>query len=181
MGSLHEMSEADFEVLREQLERLHGECWGWALACCRGVEEMAEEVLHMSYHKVLDQRARYDGRAAFKTWFFSVIRLTALDHQRWSVRRWLRFVGLEQAAESMTAAPSAGELMDRRQRCAEVRLALRSLPARQEETLRLVFFHDLTLDEAARVMGVSPGSARQHYERGKTKLRTLLRLSPDDL
>lgn len=174
------MSDAESERLREMLGGLHEECWGWALACCRGAEETAEEVLHMSYHKVLDQRARYDGRAAFKTWLFSVIRLTALDHQRWSVRRWLRFVGLEQAADTAAAVPSAGESMDRRERCAEVRRAMNSLPARQAETLRLVFFHDLKLDEAARVMGISPGSARQHYERGKTKLRDLLQLHPDD-
>ncbi len=135
----------------------------------------------MSYHKVLDQRARYDGRSAFKTWLFSVIRFTALDHQRWSVRRWLRFVGLEHAQESMAAIPSAGDSMDRRARCAEVRVALESLPRRQAETLRLVFFHDLKLDEAAQVMGISPGSARQHYERGKKKLRDLLQLPPDDV
>lgn len=174
------MSDAESERLREMLGGLHEECWGWALACCRGAEETAEEVLHMSYHKVLDQRARYDGRSAFKTWLFSVIRLTALDHQRWSVRRWLRFVGLEHAEESAAATPSAGEALDWRERCAEVRAALKSLPARQAETLRLVFFHDLKLDEAARVMGISPGSARQHYERGKTKLRDLLQLHPDD-
>jgi RNA polymerase sigma-70 factor (ECF subfamily) len=110
------MSDAESERLREMLGGLHEECWGWALACCRGAEDTAEEVLHMSYHKVLDQRARYDGRSAFKTWLFSVIRITALDHQRWSVRRWLRFVGLEHAEESVATTPSAGEALDRRER-----------------------------------------------------------------
>ena len=56
----------------------------------------------------------------------------------------------------------------------ELQRALSSLSRRQHEILHLVFYQDLTIDAAAQVLGISVGTARQHYERGKEKLRALL-------
>ena len=51
---------------------------------------------------------------------------------------------------------------------------LAGLPRKQRDTLRLVFYHELTVDEAAGVLGISPGSARTHYQRGKRRLKAEL-------
>jgi RNA polymerase sigma factor (sigma-70 family) len=55
-----------------------------------------------------------------------------------------------------------------------VRQALGRLAVRQREVLDLVFFHGLTIEEAAQVMGVALGTARVHYQRGKRRLLALL-------
>jgi DNA-directed RNA polymerase specialized sigma24 family protein len=58
------MSPAD---LAPELERLHPAAFGWALSCCRWDRAAAEDVLQASYLKLLDGRARFDGRSSLKT------------------------------------------------------------------------------------------------------------------
>ena len=57
---------------------------------------------------------------------------------------------------------------------ARLRGELAALPARQREVLHLVFYGGLSIREASEVMKVSLGTARTHYERGKSRLRERL-------
>ncbi len=159
--------------LRRQLERAHADCFGWAMACCGGDRDDAEEVLQTVYLTVLDGRARYEGRSIFRTWLFGVIRRTAASERR---KAWLHGLLLKREADGLKPeeppAPDAG--VERDSRCDSLRYALAHLAARQREVLQLVFYHDLTVDEAAAVMGVRVGSARTHYARGKARLAVLI-------
>ena len=162
------------DELRAQLEQLHASSFGWALACCRRDHSDAEEVLQIAYLKVLEGKARFNGSASFKTWLFAVIRKTALDQRR---KHFLRGLIMLRAAEDRTAESRVerpDESAYRSEMQAVFRSALARLPNRQREALQLVFYHDLSLQEAAVVMGVSIGSARTHYDRGKKHLRELL-------
>jgi len=62
--------------LERELDQLHPAAFGWALACCAGDRAAAEDALQASYLKILEGRARFDGRARFRTWLFSVVRYT---------------------------------------------------------------------------------------------------------
>ena len=159
--------------LKRQLERVHADCFGWAMACCGRDRDDAEEVLQTVYLKVLDGRARYDGRSSFRTWIFGVIRRTAASERR---SAWLRGLLLNREAGSlMPAVPASPDAeAEDNSRNHSLRHSLARLAARQREVLQLVFYHDLTVEEAAAVMGVSVGSARTHYARGKAHLAVLL-------
>lgn len=153
--------------LEQRLEAHHAESFGWAMACCHRDREDAEEVLQIAYLKVLEGRARFDERSSFRTWFFAVIRRTALERFRWKrVRRIFELV--------TAAALRADEQIEQDETAARLLASLRRLPRRQREVLDLVFYHDMTIEEAARTLEIALGTARVHYERGKKRLLQMM-------
>jgi RNA polymerase sigma factor (sigma-70 family) len=155
----------------QQLERYHADCFAWAMSCCRDDREEAEDVLQSSYLKVLDGRAVYSSRSSYKSWLFGVILRTAAEHRR---RRMLRRLWGARSLETLQIAdpaPSASILLVRSESTQRLLSALARLPRRQRDLLHLVFYQDLTIREAAELLGISIGTARTHYERGKARLR----------
>lgn len=156
--------------LEAELERVHAKGFAWALTCCEGDRAEAEDVLHGSYLKVLEGRARFEGRSRFDTWLFGVIRVTARERRRGWWRQAAR-LGLWWRDRDRAAEPDPG---GSEEQVAGLRRALAMLSTRQAEVLHLVFYQGLTIEGAAEVLGLRVGTARTHYERGKARLRVLL-------
>ncbi|HLB37327.1 MAG TPA: RNA polymerase sigma factor [Gemmatimonadales bacterium] len=159
--------------LERELDRVHIAAFGWALACCAGDRSRAEDALQSSYLKIVDGRARFDGRSSFRTWLFGIVRRTAAEarrRERWG--RWLPLVGF--SASLGDGRPDSAAALIRSEESRRLELALGKLPARQREALHLVFYQDMTIAQAAEVLGVSLGTARTHYQRGKAGLRRML-------
>jgi RNA polymerase sigma factor (sigma-70 family) len=157
--------------LAQELERLHPASFSWALSCCRRDREEAAEVLQACYLKLLEGRARFDGRSSFKTFLFGVIRRTAAEQRR---RRafhglWLaRWGRAAHEGESGSAEPEPGDRLRR------LDAALALLPRRQREVIELRLQHEMTIEAAADALGISIGSVRVHYARAKERLRRLI-------
>src|SRR5437762_2377315 len=93
--------------LERELEALHTECWGWALACCARDSELAEDALQTAYLRVLTGRARFDGRSSLRTWVFGVIRMTAIEEGR-RKRSWIsRNAGADATMDVADPSPGA--------------------------------------------------------------------------
>ncbi len=167
------------EALKRELECLHPAAFGWALACCAGDRTAAEDALQTSYLKILDGRARFDGRASFRTWVFAVVRRSAAEEwRRAALRRLLALRALRALDGAAATGTDPGGALVRSETTRQLMVALALLPRRQREVLHLVFYQDLTIAEAAEVLGVSLGTARTHYERGKAALRQRLEEDP---
>ncbi len=158
------------QKLEEELERLHAESFAWALACCRRDRPEAEDALQEAYLRILEGKARFDGRSSLKTFLFGVIRRTASEHRRRGL--WRRFLPLgkepgDSVGDSVPDGSESPELLERR---LLVGRALETLARRQREVLVLVFAHGFTVEQSAQALGISVGSARVHYARGKKRL-----------
>ncbi len=156
--------------LEAALHALHEASFGWARSCCHGDPDDAADVLQTTYCKVLSGSAVFSGRSSLRTWLFGIIRFTALEHRRRGVRE----LPFDDIAEPASPATSADDLVIEAETVAALRAALTRLPDRQREVLHLVFHAELSVADAADAMGVSVGTARVHYDRGKKRLRELL-------
>lgn len=162
-------------IAEEELEQIHDAAFGWALSCCSGNQHDAEDVLQRSYIKLLSGKALYNGDASLKTWLFAVIRNTARYQARKKMLRFgiLKMIG-ERDTEKVQSQNDAEQNLLQDEKARMLMNALGCLSKRQQEILELVFYRDLTIEEAAKVVNVSLGTARVHYQRGKENLSQLL-------
>ena len=158
--------------LESELERLHSHGYAWAVRCCRGDRTEAEDVLQLAYLKILEGKTTFAGRSAFRTWLFGVIRYTAQEQHRWQWNQALRLGRWWREQPSEVKGPV--DMMSADESRQRLRGAIGKLSTRQGEVLHLVFYQDLTIEEAALVLKIRVGTARTHYERGKARLRLLL-------
>jgi RNA polymerase sigma factor, sigma-70 family len=98
-----------------------------------------------------------------RAWTYGIARKVLSNHQRGRVRRDLANEALRAAA----AAPAA-PIPDEAFIAAE---ALKLLPGRDQELIRLVVWEELSIAEAGRVLGVGAATARSRYSRALTRLR----------
>ncbi len=160
----------DPRQLRKLLEDHYFASYGWAVHCCRGDREEAAEVVQTAFLKVLEGRARFGGRSDFKTWIFGVIRNTAASLRRRLLRR-LQGPASGAPVETANPEPVAETQLYQAQLARLLSGFVAQLSPRQRDLLHLVFYQEMTVDEAAATLGISVGSARVHYQRGKERLK----------
>lgn len=166
----------DHGQIEIELQRLHPETFGWALACCRRNRSEAEDVMQLAYLKVLDGSATFDHRSSFRTWLFGVVRLTAADsRRRYAVHNRLLKLLFVNRTDSEEPGPECA--IDYSARSKKLVEGINKLSPRQSEVMQLAYYHDMTLEQIAAVLGISIGSARTHYSRGKQNLARVLRIA----
>lgn len=129
-------------------------------------EELAQEVFVVAW------RRRHDVPDHALPWLYGVAR--RLLANRWRAQR---------AAPQLVEVPdglSVTDDGDARARVMDVRDALASLPARDQEILRLVGWEQLSLAEVAVVLGCSRVSAKVRLHRARRRLLTVLDHDPAD-
>lgn len=149
-------------ILEQLLKEHHRDAFMWARQCCKYNSDDAKEVLQMTYLKIWEGKAKYGEQAQFKTWLFSVIRFTAIDH----VKKSKPFEGLE----NIILVEDEPKELD----TINYKALLSQLSERQHQVMLLAFYHSMTLTEISTVTGLHIGTIRTHYDRGKIALRELI-------
>ncbi len=161
-------------VSRTALEAIHSQVYGWALSRCNYDKAIAEDLVQQAYVELLSGKAKFDNRSTLRTFVYGIVQNLARS-------RFRRISARLRLAQSFAAAATDSSYeMAAPEGAPEVWAAVRELPSRQRDMIELVFCRELTVEDASRVMGVSVGTGRVHYDRAKKALRTRLQTEMTD-
>jgi len=161
-----------FEVL---YTRHKGPLYRYLLRQC-GAAALAEELFQDVWMKLIRARKRYEVRARFTTWLYTLAHNRLIDHYRRASNSLPISYDddpdeplIEQVADSAAREPD-NELERRRvgQRLLE---QIAALPEAQREAFLLREESGLSLEEIARVTGVNAETAKSRLRYALTKLR----------
>jgi RNA polymerase sigma-70 factor (ECF subfamily) len=139
--------------------------------------ETANDLFQEVWSRVIDHRARYEPRAKFRTFLFTLAHNCFIDHCRRSKARPVGGSIEEAEAAELLAAPDSARpdlAAERHEWSQRFRAALATLPADQRDAFLLHEESNLSVEEIAAVMGVGAETAKSRLRYAMNKLKQLL-------
>ena len=162
------------DALRTLLER-HREGLTLFIYAIVGDMDDAEDLMLDAFAAAAAGTSRFLGRSSFKTWLFSIGRNLAAGHMR---KRKGPHLPLDDELAGSSAVPELEILKSEETR--QLQQALSSLKPEYRQALTLIYFEDMSYEEAGRVMKQNRRQMYHLIERGKASLReTLERMGAD--
>ena len=132
----------------------------------------AEDIALDVFTQLVVDRHRYNFSVSLKTYLFMIGRSRALDYIKRRNKR--PMVALTEISEVASNEPSLEEMFLADQRKQAVSKALAQLNEEMRMVIHLVYFSQLTPDEAAKVLKKSRKQVYNLLYRGKNALRAIL-------
>jgi RNA polymerase sigma-70 factor (ECF subfamily) len=159
------LAEGSEDALRELLLRHRESLTLFLFGYVRNMDD-AEELMLDAFAAAAARTSAYAGRSSFRTWLFGIGRhlaLRQLKHRR----------EIPQPEPGENGESPELELM-RSERNRQLYAAMERLHPDYRQALYLLFFEDMEVGEAARVMGKTKKQVYNLTERGKKALRAEL-------
>jgi len=153
-----------------------------SLKMLKGREE-AEEVSQDTFLKIYKSLNKFNGESKLSTWIYKVAFNTCLDRLKKN-KRLQPFAGLDEFTE-----PEALSLMnvldsiEDKERKQMIQDCMHLLPGEDSFLLTLYYFEEQSLEEIAKIIGITPNNVKIRLYRSRKKLASLLkdRLEPEIL
>lgn len=134
--------------------------------------DAAEDLAIDTFMYLIVHRLRYNFRTPLKTYLFMIARSRALDYLKH--RSKITEVELSEVEGTLSDGITLEELILLDERKQALNRALKQLPVDMQMAVHLVYFEDLTYDDAAKVMRKNRKQVANLLYRAKEKLRAML-------
>ena len=132
----------------------------------------AEDIAIDTFSDLVVHRHRYNFRVTLKTYLYMVGRSRALDYVKH--RRVIDFVELSEAKDLTDEGQALEEIVLADERKRAVNAAIANLPEDMRVAVHLIYFEDMTYEEAAKIMKKNRKQVDNLLYRAKKELRIIL-------
>ena len=132
----------------------------------------AEDIAIDTFSDLIVHKHRYNFKVTLKTYLYMVGRSRALDYIKH--RRVIDFVELSEAQNLTDDGKTLEEIVLADERKRRINDAIASLPEDMRVAVHLIFFEEMTYEEAARVMKKNRKQVDNLLYRAKKELRIIL-------
>lgn len=142
--------------------------------------ESAEDITQDAFIKAFQNITRLREKEKFGPWLAAIATNLARNHLKREKRLYYSGNPVEPEAGSAQITPSSTEeQVIREEEIARVRAALRTLPPEQYQVVIMQYYYDLKLAEIARLLKISPGTAKSRLFRARVRLSRVLEPKED--
>ena len=172
-AALIERSLREPERFTELFDRYYGEIHGYVAR--RLGPSLAEDVASETFLIAFDRRRRYDvAFPSARPWLYGIASNLVARHRRAEVRRYRAHSRADVTHAVDRHADRVAGRLDARALRGRLAAALVDVADRDREVLLLVAWAQLSLEEAARALGIPAGTARSRLHRARRRMRTAL-------
>ena len=129
----------------------------------------AEDVAQEAFLKILQAAPRYRPTATFRTYFYRTLTNLCIDRTRRC-----RPIGMDDVPEVMDRSLGPQEALIEKERRAQVRTALDTLPPNQKAAMILRHYEGLSYAEIAQILDITPKAVERLISRARTSLQACL-------
>jgi RNA polymerase sigma-70 factor, ECF subfamily len=133
---------------------------------------VAEDILSDAFLDIWRQASKFEGRASVSTWILAIARFKVLSHLR---RRSEEQLDQEIADTIPDPAGDPEQVLQTKSRTELLRKSIAQLPSAQAEVVDLVYYHDKSIAEVAKITGIPEATVKTRMFYARRKLADLVR------
>ena len=137
-----------------------------------GNSSLAEDLVSDVFLDVWRSARRFEEKCRVSTWLLAIARHKALSAVR---RRVDEPLNEDKAASIKDPSDDPETTADKTARSAVIRKCLTQLSPAHREVMDLVYYHDKSVDEVARIVGIPPNTVKTRMFHARSRLAGLLR------
>lgn len=133
---------------------------------------LAEDIFQDVFIKVNQKLSTFQGNSSIKTWIISITINTSKDYLKSAWKQ--KVIPITEYHENTIAGENDYTAVEQQDENKLIRQTVMKLPDKYKDIVLCVYFHDMTISEAASLLQIAEGTAKSRLYRAKEKMKLCL-------